>query len=165
MTELAPEMMTGTASPDPASKPRKHAVPKKRKSTTSTHEGTDEDGASPESSATGNGKLKKVRATSCVLHVASTELTNDFGKLRSLHSCSPKSRELATLVGERRSGEPVTRSRQGEPTETDYASRAFSRCNPIPDTDPPICTYCSKHHLDCTWVSSTQFAPRCRESS
>ncbi|GAA5829418.1 hypothetical protein JCM3766R1_001091 [Sporobolomyces carnicolor] len=108
MTEPAPEMMTGTASPDPASKPRKHAVPKKRKSTTSTHEGTDEDGASPESSATGNGKLKKPKI----------------------------------------------------PRACDTCRRKKIRCNPIPDTDPPICTYCSKHHLDCTWflpISETRF--------
>ncbi|GAA5912172.1 Zn(II)2Cys6 transcription factor [Sporobolomyces salmoneus] len=34
------------------------------------------------------------------------------------------------------------------------------RCNPIPDSEPPICTYCSKHHLDCTWflpISETRF--------
>ncbi|GAA6000454.1 hypothetical protein JCM10207_008018 [Rhodosporidiobolus poonsookiae] len=34
------------------------------------------------------------------------------------------------------------------------------RCNPIPDSDPLICTYCQKHKRECTWflpIAETRF--------
>ncbi|GAA6062132.1 hypothetical protein JCM10212_003167 [Sporobolomyces blumeae] len=46
------------------------------------------------------------------------------------------------------------------PRACDTCRRKKIRCNPLPDTEPPLCTYCSKHKLDCTWflpISETRF--------
>ncbi|GAA5993885.1 hypothetical protein JCM5350_001583 [Sporobolomyces pararoseus] len=46
------------------------------------------------------------------------------------------------------------------PRACDTCRRKKIRCNPIPDSEPAICTYCSKHSLDCTWflpISETRF--------
>ncbi|GAA6005579.1 hypothetical protein JCM11491_003690 [Sporobolomyces phaffii] len=93
----------------PASKPRNNALPKKRKSITSTQDGTDDDGGSPGASTSGGaGKPKKPKI----------------------------------------------------PRACDTCRRKKIRCNPLPDSEPPICTYCQKHSLDCTWflpISETRF--------
>ncbi|CEQ41923.1 SPOSA6832_03680 [Sporobolomyces salmonicolor] len=46
------------------------------------------------------------------------------------------------------------------PRACDTCRRKKIRCNPIPDQEPAICTYCQKHKLDCTWflpISETRF--------
>ncbi|BGP14339.1 hypothetical protein JCM10213v2_002286 [Rhodosporidiobolus nylandii] len=46
------------------------------------------------------------------------------------------------------------------PRACDVCRRKKIRCNPIPDHEPMLCTYCDKHKLDCTWflpISETRF--------
>ncbi|BGP54251.1 hypothetical protein JCM8202v2_001828 [Rhodotorula sphaerocarpa] len=46
------------------------------------------------------------------------------------------------------------------PRACDICRRKKIRCNPIPDMDPMLCTYCQKHKLDCTWflpIAETRF--------
>ncbi|GAA5877751.1 hypothetical protein JCM16303_000225 [Sporobolomyces ruberrimus] len=46
------------------------------------------------------------------------------------------------------------------PRACDTCRRKKIRCNPLPDSEPTICTYCQKHSLDCTWflpISETRF--------
>ncbi|GAA5976454.1 hypothetical protein JCM10908_005505 [Rhodotorula pacifica] len=46
------------------------------------------------------------------------------------------------------------------PRACDICRRKKIRCNPIPDMEPMLCTYCQKHKLDCTWflpIAETRF--------
>ncbi|GAA5887279.1 hypothetical protein JCM6882_002472 [Rhodosporidiobolus microsporus] len=46
------------------------------------------------------------------------------------------------------------------PRACDVCRRKKIRCNPIPDHEPMLCTYCDKHKLECTWflpISETRF--------
>ncbi|GAA6051669.1 hypothetical protein JCM3770_001221 [Rhodotorula araucariae] len=46
------------------------------------------------------------------------------------------------------------------PRACDVCRRKKIRCNPLPDQEPMLCTYCQKHRLDCTWflpISETRF--------
>ncbi|GAA5839856.1 hypothetical protein JCM11251_001233 [Rhodosporidiobolus azoricus] len=46
------------------------------------------------------------------------------------------------------------------PRACDVCRRKKIRCNPLPDTEPMMCTYCQKHKLECTWflpISETRF--------
>ncbi|GAA5835100.1 hypothetical protein JCM9279_007200 [Rhodotorula babjevae] len=46
------------------------------------------------------------------------------------------------------------------PRACDVCRRKKIRCNPLPDHEEKLCTYCQKHRLDCTWflpISETRF--------
>ncbi|BGP38406.1 hypothetical protein JCM10450v2_002351 [Rhodotorula kratochvilovae] len=57
-------------------------------------------------------------------------------------------------------GEAARAKKPKIPRACDVCRRKKIRCNPIPDQEPMLCTYCQKHRLDCTWflpISETRF--------
>ncbi|GAA5892827.1 hypothetical protein JCM8208_004098 [Rhodotorula glutinis] len=89
-----------------------------------------------------------------------TMATRDSSEEATGGGASAKRRNSSLVPVTDDGGESHKAKKPKIPRACDVCRRKKIRCNPLPDHEEKLCTYCQKHKLDCTWflpISETRF--------